>query len=51
MNFLEELVAEWYRYKGFFVQTNIKYGLREHKGGYEGEIDIVILDPNSEIRN
>lgn len=23
MNFLEELVAEWYDYRGFFVKTNI----------------------------
>jgi len=26
MNFLEQIVSEWYAYKGYFVKTNIKFG-------------------------
>ncbi len=44
MNFLEQLVAEWYAYKGYFVRTNIKFGKRI-RGGYEGEMDVVAFDP------
>lgn len=40
MNFLEELAAEWYRYKGFLTVTNLRFGPRA-KGGYEGEIDVL----------
>jgi len=44
MNHLEELLAEWYDYKGYFVRRNVKVGPRS-KGGYEGELDIVAFDP------
>jgi hypothetical protein len=43
-NHLEQLVAEWYEYRGYFVRRNIKVG-RRVKGGYEGELDIVALHP------
>jgi hypothetical protein len=43
-NHLEQLVAEWYEYQGYFVRRNIKVG-RRAKGGYEGELDIVALHP------
>ena len=43
-NFLEQLVAEWYEYRGYFVRRNIAVG-RRTKGGYECELDIVALDP------
>ena len=46
MNFLEQLVAEWYAYKGFFVRTNIKFGKRP-AGGYEGEIDVAAFNPRT----
>lgn len=46
MTFLEQLVAEWYAYKGFFVRTNIKFG-RRPAGGYEGEIDVAAFDPKT----
>lgn len=46
MNFLEQLIAEWYAYQGYFVRTNIKFGRRE-LGGYKGEIDVVAFDPKS----
>lgn len=46
MNFLEQLVAEWYDFQGYFVRTNIKIGKRKG-GGYEGEIDVMAFDPKS----
>jgi hypothetical protein len=46
MTFLEQLVAEWYAYNGFFVRTNIKFG-RRPAGGYEGEIDVAAFDPKT----
>lgn len=45
-NFLEQLTAEYYSHMGYFVRTNIKYGLRK-KGGYEGEMDVVAFHPES----
>ena len=39
-NFLEQLVAEWLEYGGYFVRRNVKVGPRT-KGGYDGELDIV----------
>ena len=44
MNFLEQLVAEWYKYKGYFVRTNVRFGKRQD-GGYEGEIDVLAFNP------
>lgn len=44
-NFLEQLVAEWYEYQGYFIRRNVHVGKRE-KGGYEGELDIVAFNPN-----
>ena len=43
-NFLEELIAEWYEYQGYFIRRNINVGLRK-KGGYECELDIVAFHP------
>jgi hypothetical protein len=43
-NFLEQLVAEWYEYRGYFVRRNIKVGPRD-KGGHEGELDVVAYQP------
>jgi len=46
MNFLEQLAAEWYEYKGCFVRTNIKYGKNPSgKGGHVGEFDVVAYSP------
>jgi hypothetical protein len=39
-NFLEEIVAEWYEYKGYIVKRNERVGRRK-PGGHEGELDIV----------
>lgn len=43
-NFLEELVSEWYEYKGYFIKRNVKVG-KAKKGGYESEIDIAGYNP------
>lgn len=45
-NFLEQLIAEWYEYQGYFVRRNIKVGKLE-KGGHEGELDVVAYDPQN----
>lgn len=44
MNFLEQLVSEWYEYRGYFVRTNIKFGKRDN-GGYLGEMDVIAYHP------
>jgi hypothetical protein len=45
-NFLEQLVAEWYEYRGYFVRRNVPVG-RSPKGGYEAELDLVALNPET----
>lgn len=40
MNHLEQLVAEWLQYKGYFVRVSIPVGPRQN-GGFEGELDVV----------
>lgn len=42
MNHLEQLVAEWLQYRGYFVRTAVLVGPRP-KGGFEGELDVVGL--------
>lgn len=44
VNFLEQLVAEWYEFQGYFVRRNIKVGPRL-KGGYDCELDVVAFHP------
>ena len=44
VNFLEQLVAEWYESRGYFVRRNVRVGLRPG-GGYEGELDVVAFHP------
>ena len=48
MNFLEQLVAEWYTYQGYFVRTNVRIGKRKG-GGYEGEMDVVAFEPKTKV--
>jgi hypothetical protein len=43
-NYLEQLLAEWYEYQGYFLRRNVMVGKRE-KGGYECELDIVAFNP------
>jgi hypothetical protein len=44
VNVLEELVAEWYEFKGYFVRRNARVGPRPN-GGYAGELDVVAFHP------
>lgn len=44
MNFLEQLVAEWYEYQGYFVRRNVNVGKRSN-GGWECELDVVAFHP------
>lgn len=46
MNFLEQLVAEWYEYHGYFVKRNVRVG-RLPRGGWECELDVVAFNPES----
>ena len=43
-NYLEQLVAEWYEYQGYFIRRNVMVG-KLPGGGYEGELDIVAFHP------
>jgi len=43
-NFLEQLIAEWYEYRGYFIHKNALVGKRP-QGGYECELDIVAFHP------
>lgn len=45
MNFLEELVAQWYEFNGYFVRQNVLVG-RRTAGGYECELDVVAFHPS-----
>jgi hypothetical protein len=45
-NFLEQLVAEWYEFRGYFVRRNVMVGPRLN-GGYESELDIVAFNPET----
>jgi hypothetical protein len=45
-NFLEQLVAEWYEFRHYFVRRNVKVGKRPN-GGYNSELDIVAFNPET----
>ena len=45
-NFLEQLVAEWYEYRGYFVRRNVPVGRRSN-GSHEAELDVVALNPET----
>ena len=44
VNFLEQLVAEWYEFRGYFVRRNVRVGPLL-KGGHESELDVVAFHP------
>lgn len=46
VNYLEQLVAEWYEYRGYFVRKNVWVGKRA-KGGYDCELDVVAFHPET----
>lgn len=43
MNHLEQLVAEWLQYNGYFVRVSVQVGKR-NKGGFAGELDVIGVD-------
>jgi len=43
-NYLEQLLAEWYEFRGYFVRRNVLVGKRA-RGGYDCELDIVAFNP------
>ena len=47
MNHLEQLVAEWYEFQGYFVRRNVQVG-RRAKGGYDCELDVVAYHPQKQ---
>ena len=47
MNHLEQVVAEWFTYTGYFVRSNIKMNPRPN-GGYDDEIERPRVPPTDE---
>ena len=45
-NHLEQLVAEWYEFQGYFVRKNVNVGKRP-QGGYECELDVIAFHPET----
>lgn len=47
MNFLEQLIAEWYEYNGYFMRINLKFGKNANRRGvYVGKINVVDISFN-----
>jgi hypothetical protein len=46
MSHLEDLLCEYYQWRGYIVRRNIKVGRLKH-GGWEGELDIVAYHPET----
>jgi hypothetical protein len=44
MNFLEQLAAEWFQYRGFLVRTNARARKRA-RGGWDSELDVLAYKP------
>ena len=49
-NHLEQMIAEWYEYQGYFVRRNVLVGPRPN-GGYECELDVVAFHPGDIEKN
>jgi len=45
-NYLEQILAEWYQFSGYFVRQNVLVGARPN-GGYDCELDIVAFHPKT----
>lgn len=45
-NHLEDLVAQWLEYNGYFVRKSVLVGPRPN-GGFEGELDVVAVHPTT----
>ena len=48
MNFLEQVVAEWFNLKGYFVKTNLRFG-KNPGGGVRGEMDVIAFHPQTKV--
>lgn len=48
MNYLEQLIAEWNEFSGYFVRTNPRARKRT-KGGWDIELDVLAYDPREQI--
>lgn len=46
MSHLEDIIAEYYDWKGYLVKRNIKVGRLSH-GGWEMELDIIAYHPHT----
>ncbi|TDM51375.1 hypothetical protein [Aliivibrio fischeri] len=46
MSHLENLIAEYYDWKGYLIKRNIKVGRLSH-GGWEMELDVIAFNPNT----
>jgi len=46
MSHLEDLIAEYYDWKGYLVKKNIKVGRLSH-GGWEMELDVIAYHPHT----
>ena len=46
MSHLEDLIVEYYDWKGYLIKRNVKVGRLAH-GGYEGELDVVAYNPHT----
>ena len=44
MSHLEDLLFQWYDWRGYLVRRNVKVGKLD-RGGWEGELDIVAYHP------
>lgn len=46
MSHLEDLLAQWYEWRGYIVRRNVKVCRLKH-GGWEGELDIIAYHPQT----
>ena len=46
MSHLEDILFEWYDWRGYLVKRNVAVGRLSH-GGWEGELDIVAYHPTT----
>lgn len=47
MSHLEDLIAEYYDWKGYLIKRNVKVGKLDH-GGWEMELDVIAYNPHTE---
>jgi hypothetical protein len=48
-NYLEQLLAEWYEFQGYFIRQNVYVGIANGRRGYECELDIVAFHPGRKL--